>query len=75
MPHLIFIITLGSQAFRQCSAISKIMLVNGLAVLGDQMFQMWNGISTTSPTLLGSITVPSSVTFIGKNFITIMSNM
>ena len=47
--------------FKGCSALSNIVLMNGLIRLGDDMFH-----SDGNPTSLNSITIPSTITSIGE---------
>ena len=55
---------LGIHAFGICSSLSKVVLVSGLTVLGGYMFDMW--FFGTVPSLLTSITIPSTITTMGK---------
>ena len=56
-------VVLGGQVFWTCTFLSQIVLTSGLTVIGVQMFYM-NG----KATLLGSIAIPSTITFIGQEF-------
>ena len=59
----IIIIILGSYSFYTCSALSEVVLTNGLTVLGWAMFDMNNG-----GTSLKSVVIPCTVTSIGECF-------
>lgn len=58
---------LGVSAFQSCGSLSKITLVSGLTILGDNMFQMIYGVGNSVISALDSITIPSTVTSIGKD--------
>ena len=57
---LVYII--GTFAFQYCSLLSKVILTNGIFLLGNYMFQM----TSNSPTLLSSIMIPSTITYIAN---------
>ena len=53
-----------------CSSLSQVTLTSGLTVLGGSMFLMYDyATSTSSPTLLGTITIPSTLKSIGKGIL------
>ena len=56
----------GNSAFPSCSALSKVVLINGLMTLGVDMFNMYNSGGLGS-TLLSTITIPSTITYIGNH--------
>ena len=61
----ILILYLGDSAFRACSSLSDITLVNGLTVIGTNMFYMTDGYGFPVHTSLVSIIIPSTLTTIG----------
>ena len=62
----------GKYAFSQCSSITQITFTNGLTTIGYGMLDMLNLTTpAVSPTLLQSLSIPSSVTYIGKIHISI----
>ena len=54
------IISIGDSAFQVCSALSEITLTSGLSIIGAFMFNMY--LSTSN---VVSLTIPSTLTFIG----------
>ena len=65
LPHIF--ISIGDGAFYKCSSLSRVELTNGLTLIGERMFYMFDG-----ATLLSSVTIPSTLTAIGKIIIYIM---
>ena len=61
--YLILSMLIGDGAFQYCSSLSKVELTSGLTVIGRQMFFIDGG-----ATLLSSITIPSTVTSIGRSY-------
>ena len=61
-------IILGDSAFSACSALSDVVFINGLTMIGTYMFLMNAGIISYSPTstALKTITIPSTITIVGK---------
>ena len=59
--NVTFIIILGGYAFSQMTSLSHVLLTSGLTIIGPDMFNMNGGNAT-----LSSITIPSTVTFIGE---------
>ena len=57
---------LGDKAFEACSSISQVTLVNGLKLIGSEMFNIWDGNNNAVPSSLQSITVPSTITYMGE---------
>jgi hypothetical protein len=55
---------IGQGAFMLTSALSLILFTTGLTVIGNEMFLMNDG--TQYPTLLASVTIPSTITFFGQ---------
>ena len=62
---------LGNYAFYLCSSLTQITLTSGLTVIGGWMFDMNTG-TTSNPTLLGTVTIPSSVTSIGEGLLLLL---
>ena len=54
---------IGSLVFGFCTSLSRVVLIDGLTILGVNMFYM-QGVAT----LLSSITIPSTVTNIGRDY-------
>lgn len=51
---------IGDRAFHRCSSLSEIQLINGLTIIGIDMFKMY-----PDPTPLSNIVIPSTITSIG----------
>ena len=58
---------IGTFVFQWCSGISKIVFVNGLTVIGEGMFDMAI-LDEPSPSALQSVTIPSTITYLGELF-------
>ena len=56
--------SMGTDAFYRCSGITVVILTNGLTLIGEYMFHM-----SVSPTLLATVTIPSTIT--GSNIYTL----
>ena len=67
--HLLYdyYLFIGDRAFERCSSLTQILLTPGLTVIGFAMFDMYNG-GASNPTLLGTVTIPSSLTSIGEKY-------
>ena len=57
----------GNGVFQACSALSQVILVNGLIGISQEMFLMVDGNSKAVTSSIGSIIIPSSITAIGRN--------
>ena len=51
---------IGVGSFYGCNSLSQVELISGLTVVGEKMFYLATGIS--------SITIPSTVTSIGRDY-------
>ncbi len=61
---------IGDSAFYGCSSLSTIILNDGLTTIGDDAFNLNPSLSTTGAVgKLEQITIPSTVTEIGNNFL------
>ena len=58
---LLFSIGAGTLSFYSCSALTKVLLISGLTVIGADMFDMSPGFTS-----LASLTIPSTLTKIGE---------
>lgn len=60
---------IGDNAFLRCSSLSLVSLGNGLAILGFQVFYMYDPNTGQTSTVLASIVVPSTLTMIGEKLV------
>ena len=60
----------GSNSFQQCTSLSQVVLINGLTVMGNYMFSMFG-----LPTVLSSVTIPSTITSIGYSVFSTCSSI
>ena len=49
---------IGISAFDFCTSLTKVIIINGATILGDQMFRK---------SVITDIAIPSTITFIGNN--------
>ena len=56
----------GTGSFKGCFFLSQILLRRGLSYLSTSMFAMYQG----SISYLSTITIPSTITFVGNIYIT-----
>ena len=62
----LFVVVLGDGgAFELCSSLTQVIFTPGLTILVNYMFNMGGG---SGATLLGSVTVPSTIKIIGDKF-------
>ena len=56
---------IGAYAFQGCTSLSQITLVKGLTIIGYAIFSMVDRKINYVPSFLRTLTIPSTITFVG----------
>ena len=57
---------IGDFTFCVCTSLIEVVLISGLTIISNSMLQMLDGSGTAIPSLLRSVTIPSTITSMGN---------